>query len=203
MIGGSPQTTAPWPVGAERPALNVTDRRREETHRHRRSAFPAGGRPYHEGVRSSRGESPEQEPGSPGAVVPEGATGAPPGHPPARSPRSARILGGGAEPDPRFTLANERTFLAWIRTALALLAGGVALEAFTADTFAEPVRTGLAVVLLLLSMLLAVAAGVRWLVVERAMRREAPLPLSLLVPVLAAGAALVAAAFLAVALTGA
>ena len=33
----------------------------------------------------------------------------------------------GEEPDYRFTLANERTFLAWIRTALALIAGGVAL----------------------------------------------------------------------------
>ncbi|GAB14727.1 hypothetical protein ARGLB_075_00090 [Arthrobacter globiformis NBRC 12137] len=48
---------------------------------------------------------------------------------------SARILGGGNEPDPRFTLANERTFLAWIRTSLALLAGGVAVEAFMADLF--------------------------------------------------------------------
>ena len=36
-----------------------------------------------------------------------------------------RLLAGGVEPDPRFTLANERTFLAWVRTALALLAGGV------------------------------------------------------------------------------
>jgi putative membrane protein len=34
----------------------------------------------------------------------------------------------GTEPDYRFTLANERTFLAWIRTALALLAGGVLLH---------------------------------------------------------------------------
>lgn len=33
----------------------------------------------------------------------------------------------GTEPDYRFTLANERTFLAWIRTALALIAGGVAV----------------------------------------------------------------------------
>ena len=33
-----------------------------------------------------------------------------------------RLLAGGVEPDPRFTLANERTFLAWVRTALALLA---------------------------------------------------------------------------------
>lgn len=35
----------------------------------------------------------------------------------------------GEEPDPRFSLANERTFLAWLRTALALLAGGVAVRA--------------------------------------------------------------------------
>jgi hypothetical protein len=37
-----------------------------------------------------------------------------------RFPR--RVFADGAEPDPRFTLANERTFLAWIRTALALIA---------------------------------------------------------------------------------
>jgi putative membrane protein len=47
----------------------------------------------------------------------------------ARFPRW--VCGEGSEPDPRFTLANERTFLAWIRTALALPAGGVALEALT------------------------------------------------------------------------
>jgi putative membrane protein len=34
----------------------------------------------------------------------------------------------GQEPDYRFSLANERTFLAWIRTALAILASGVALD---------------------------------------------------------------------------
>ena len=32
--------------------------------------------------------------------------------------------------DYRFLLANERTFLAWMRTALGLIAGGVALEQF-------------------------------------------------------------------------
>ena len=45
----------------------------------------------------------------------------------ARFPR--HVFEAGTEPDPRFTLANERTFLAWIRTALALVAAGVALEA--------------------------------------------------------------------------
>ena len=43
-----------------------------------------------------------------------------------RFPRS--VYAAGDEPDPRFTLANERTYLAWIRTSLALLAGGIALE---------------------------------------------------------------------------
>ncbi|WP_345712331.1 YidH family protein, partial [Kineococcus glutinatus] len=40
-----------------------------------------------------------------------------------------RVYGTGREPDARFSLANERTFLAWIRTSLALLGAGVALEA--------------------------------------------------------------------------
>lgn len=62
-----------------------------------------------------------------------------------------RLLAGGDEPDPRFTLANERTFLAWVRTALALLAGGVAVEAFTGALFAPPVRVALSTVLLVLA----------------------------------------------------
>ena len=32
----------------------------------------------------------------------------------------------GTEPDPRFSLANERTFLAWFRTGITLLALGIA-----------------------------------------------------------------------------
>lgn len=107
-----------------------------------------------------------------------------------------RLLPGGEEPDPRFTLANERTFLAWIRTSLALLAGGIAIEAFTADLFLEPVRKGLAVVLLLLGMLLSAGAAVRWLRVERSMRNKAPLPLPLIVPLLAGAGALAAAVVL-------
>lgn len=38
-----------------------------------------------------------------------------------------RLLAEGDDPDPRFSMANERTFLAWIRTALALIAGGIGL----------------------------------------------------------------------------
>src|SRR5690625_7225376 len=61
-----------------------------------------------------------------------------------------RSLQEGQDPDPRFTLANERTFLAWIRTSLALLAGGIAVEAFTQDIFDETARKVLGTTLLVL-----------------------------------------------------
>ncbi|ACL41196.1 protein of unknown function DUF202 [Pseudarthrobacter chlorophenolicus A6] len=118
------------------------------------------------------------------------------GAPPSRGRIAERLLPGGEEPDPRFTLANERTFLAWIRTSLALLAGGIAIEAFTSDLFLEPVRKGLAIVLLLLGMLLSAGAALRWLRVERSMRHKAPLPLPLIVPLLAGAGAVAAAVVL-------
>ncbi|MDN4643927.1 YidH family protein [Arthrobacter sp. PsM3] len=106
---------------------------------------------------------------------------------------SGRILRGGTEPDPRFTLANERTFLAWIRTSLALLAGGVAVEAFMADLFGPELRKTLAVLLLVLALLVGGGSFFRWLNVERSMRRKVPLPLPWTAPILAIGAALVTA----------
>lgn len=105
--------------------------------------------------------------------------------PPRRRNWKQRLLGGGEEPDPRFTLANERTFLAWIRTALALVAGAVATDAVTAGAWPVGVRRALVVLLLLAGMVLGSGAGVRWLRVERAMRSGHPLPLSSLVPILA------------------
>lgn len=114
------------------------------------------------------------------------------GVPRGRGRLSGRVLGGGREPDPRFTLANERTFLAWIRTSLAFLAGGIAVEAFTGDVFEEAVRKFVAVVLLVLSMLVGASAAFRWIRVERSMRHEAPLPLSLIAPLLGVGGAVAA-----------
>lgn len=105
---------------------------------------------------------------------------------------SGRLLAGGHEPDPRFTLANERTFLAWIRTSLALLAGGIAVEAFTGSVFDPLTRKVMGSGLLLIATLLALVAGFRWLSVERAMRQGRPLPLPVLVPVLATGGAAIA-----------
>jgi putative membrane protein len=112
---------------------------------------------------------------------------------PGRSKFSIRLLRGGTEPDPRFTLANERTFLAWIRTSLALLAGGIAVEAFTTELFITEVRKTVAILLLVLAMVIGAGAFFRWLNVERAMRHKTPLPLPLIAPILAVGGAVVAA----------
>ncbi|WP_270260699.1 YidH family protein [Kocuria marina] len=118
-----------------------------------------------------------------------------------RSSFSHRVLKGGSEPDPRFTLANERTFLAWIRTSLAFLAGGIAIEAFTGDIFDLAIRKFLATVLLLLGMVLSAGAAFRWLGVERSMRHKAPLPLPIIAPLVAVGGAIASGVLVVVVLT--
>lgn len=90
------------------------------------------------------------------------------------------------------TLANERTFLAWIRTALGLLAGGVAVHQLVTHFQAPGARTSLVVGCLVLSIVLAVGAYSHWRSVQRAMRHHAPLPGNILVPVLADGAGVIA-----------
>ncbi|WP_232667444.1 YidH family protein [Pseudonocardia sp. TRM90224] len=102
-----------------------------------------------------------------------------------------RVFLEGAEPDPRFTLANERTFLAWIRTALALIAGGVALEALAIPLRPE-LRLAAAVVLLMLGLAVPPFAWFGWCAAERALRRTEPLPATRLGLVLAAGVGIVA-----------
>jgi putative membrane protein len=98
----------------------------------------------------------------------------------------------GHEPDFRFTLANERTFLAWIRTALALLAGGIALNEIEGPFASDASRTALAALAVLLSLALAVSGYVRWRQVQQAMRHRRPLPHPWAVPLLATGIAGVA-----------
>jgi putative membrane protein len=101
-----------------------------------------------------------------------------------RFPRS--VFGEGTEPDPRFSLANERTFLAWIRTSLALIAAGVALEALEL-----PIQPGLriasSVLFIALGLLAAIQSWVGWARTERAMRRERALPGPTLGAVIALG----------------
>ncbi|WP_340537731.1 YidH family protein [Nocardioides sp. GXZ039] len=81
----------------------------------------------------------------------------------------------GEEPDYRFSFANERTFLAWIRTALALLAAGVAVDVIDL-TLQDSVQHALAVLLVASGLLTALVSWARWALAERAMRRGAPLP---------------------------
>ena len=81
----------------------------------------------------------------------------------------------GDEPDPRFSLANERTFLAWVRTSLAMFAGGVALHALAVPA-THWLRALLVVALIGVGALICVFSLVRWARVERAMRLREPLP---------------------------
>ncbi|WP_131772241.1 YidH family protein [Candidatus Protofrankia datiscae] len=115
-------------------------------------------------------------------------------------PRNGRRLGDvglvGQDPDVRFSLANERTFLAWIRTSLALLAGGVAVVQVVPEFSVPGARHVLGVPLIVLGTTVAATSYRRWVIVERAMRERRSLPVSGLPRLLAAGVALVSAAAL-------
>lgn len=100
----------------------------------------------------------------------------------------------GSDPDYRFTLANERTFLAWLRTGLALLAGAVALASLVHDFGPRPLRLAIIAALLVLSLIVVVGAYVRWDRAERALREQRPLPADPLPKVIVAGAAIVVVA---------
>lgn len=91
----------------------------------------------------------------------------------------------GEEPDYRFTLANERTFLAWIRTALAILAAGVLLDQFSTKLQPHAVVIAIATVMCVLAAGLCWTAYQRWSANEQAMRHRRALPHSRALGVLA------------------
>ncbi|MER7110371.1 YidH family protein [Streptomyces sp. NPDC000229] len=112
-----------------------------------------------------------------------------------------RIREEGETPDYRFSLANERTFLAWIRTALALVGGGFAVDQFLPG-LRWGVRVGMALALLAAGALCALRAVNHWVRCERAMRRDEDLPVSRFPTVLSLAVGLVAGAMVVVVLFG-
>ncbi|WP_051835915.1 YidH family protein [Streptomyces sp. NRRL WC-3549] len=112
-----------------------------------------------------------------------------------------RVREEGDTPDYRFSLANERTFLAWIRTALALIGGGFAVDQFLPH-LAWGVRAGLALALLVAGVLCALRAVNHWVRCERAMRRGEDLPVSRFPVLLSLAVAVVAVAMVVVVLFG-
>ncbi|WP_328667915.1 YidH family protein [Streptomyces sp. NBC_00328] len=107
----------------------------------------------------------------------------------------------GKTPDYRFSLANERTFLAWLRTALALIGGGFAVDQFLPD-LRWAWRAGLALALLAAGVLCALRAVNHWVCCERAMRRGEDLPVSRFPALLSIVVAVVAVAMVVVVLVG-
>ncbi|HYN76000.1 MAG TPA: DUF202 domain-containing protein [Candidatus Limnocylindria bacterium] len=81
-----------------------------------------------------------------------------------------------AEPDYRMSLAAERTYLAYIRTSLALLVAGVAVVGAFQEAGYLGLRRLIGVVLVLLGLLVGGFARARWREVDRAMRLNEPLP---------------------------
>ena len=80
------------------------------------------------------------------------------------------------ELDYRFTMANERTFLSWQRTALGLLAAAVALVQLVPELTVPGARRLLGVGLALLAILTSGMGLLRWQQADRAMRHGDPLP---------------------------
>lgn len=99
--------------------------------------------------------------------------------------------GPGTHPDYRFTLANERTLLAWLRTGLALVAGGVAVATYAPDLGVSWGSAAIALALVLIGLGTALTGYRRWRANEAAIRAGRPLPDGWIVPALTAAIAAV------------
>jgi putative membrane protein len=102
-------------------------------------------------------------------------------------PHEAQPPYGTVEPDYRFTLANERTFLAWQRTSLGLLAAAVAAVQFMPELPIHGMRHMLGAMVGVLAMLTAGTGLQRWAQADRAIRHGQPLPRPITPVYLAAG----------------
>ncbi|MFM9134876.1 MAG: YidH family protein [bacterium] len=109
---------------------------------------------------------------------------------------------GDEEVDYRFILANERTFLAWMRTGLALVAGGVALDQFVAVGRAGGAVRFVALGTIALGAVVALVGVLRWTQTENAIRSGSPLPRSRVAPWLGLAFVVLAATIAVVLLVG-
>jgi putative membrane protein len=83
----------------------------------------------------------------------------------------------GEEPDARFSFANERTFLAWNRTALGCIVAGLAVSHVLKPEHGSTVGPKLAgLALMLVGGLLSLFSYSNWSASEMALRLRRPLP---------------------------
>jgi putative membrane protein len=101
----------------------------------------------------------------------------------------------GEAPDARFSFANERTFLAWNRTALGCIVAGLAVTHVLEPEGSQTGPKIVGVALMVLGALLAAFSYANWESNERAMRLKKPIrhsPLPMLVSVVTAVVAIAA-----------
>jgi putative membrane protein len=108
----------------------------------------------------------------------------------------------GVEPDYRFTYANERTFLAWVRTSVALIGVGVAAVQFLPPLAVPGGRRALGAAFIALGAVICLVARREWAANDAAMRVGGPLPRSVLVPVVTAGVTVLAVVVATLSLVG-
>lgn len=109
-----------------------------------------------------------------------------------------------SEPDARFTFANERTFLAWTRTALAFMVAGLGIVQLLPPFPGVPWgRHVLGVPLIVIGAVIAIVSYIQWVHSQQALRRGQPLPRSVLPQILAISITIIAAIAAAVLLVSA
>ncbi|MEO7398192.1 MAG: DUF202 domain-containing protein [Ilumatobacteraceae bacterium] len=104
------------------------------------------------------------------------------------------------EPDVRFLYANERTFLAYNRTSLALVTAGLAITQLLPPFEVAGGRRMIGLPLIAMGTLMSVASLLQWRRNERAMRLGRPLPKSVLPVIVTVVVALSAVVALALAI---